>query len=71
MMMVHPDQADRNCNYSCMTCRDCIKLPLDIDGIDTSIDTHMLKKMTYSSPPIGSFRKLEKARYWHTQERQG
>ena len=21
MMMVHPDQADPNCNFSCMTCR--------------------------------------------------
>ena len=26
-----------------MTCRDCIKLPLDVDGIYASIDTQILK----------------------------
>ena len=26
-----------------MTCRDCVQLPLDVDGIDSSIDTQMLK----------------------------
>ena len=43
MMTVHPDQADPNCNYSCMTCRSYIQLPLDVYGIDVSIDTRMLK----------------------------
>ena len=44
MMKVHPDQADQNFNYSRITCRACIQIPLDIDGIDSSIDTHMLVK---------------------------
>ena len=43
MTKVHLDQADPKCNYSCMTCRDCVQLPLDVDGIDTSIDNQMLK----------------------------
>ena len=41
--MVHPDQADLNCNYSCMTCRYSFQLPLDVYGIDASIDTQILK----------------------------
>ena len=44
MMTVHPDQADTNCNYSRMTCRNCVKIPLDVDRINASIDTKMLKK---------------------------
>ena len=44
VMMVHQDQADPKYNYICMTCRECIQLPLDVDGIDSIIDTHMLKK---------------------------
>ena len=42
-MVVHPDQADPNCNYSCVTCRDCIQIPLGVDWIYARIDTHMLK----------------------------
>ena len=41
-MTVHPDQAGPNCNYSHMTCRDCVKLPLYVDGIYSIIDTQML-----------------------------
>ena len=44
VMTLYPDQADPSYNYSHMTCRACIQLPLDVDGIDTSIDTQMLKK---------------------------
>ena len=44
MVTFHPDQADPNYNYSCMTFRDCIKLTLDVDGKDASIDTHRLEK---------------------------
>ena len=43
MMTVHPYQAGPNCNYSCITFRDCIQIPLDIDGIYASIDTQILK----------------------------
>ena len=42
-MTVHPYQYDPNSNYSHMTCRACVQLPLDVDGIDVSIDTQMLK----------------------------
>ena len=42
MMTVHPYQADPKLNYSHMTCRPCIKILLDVDGIDTSIDTKMI-----------------------------
>ena len=45
VMRVHSDQADPNFNYSCMTCRACIKLLLDLDWIYASIDTHT-KKIT-------------------------
>ena len=44
MITVHLDQADTNCNCIHVTCRACIQIPLDIDGIDSSIDTHMLVK---------------------------
>ena len=43
MITVHTDQTDLNCNYICMTCRACVQLPLDVDGIDSIIDTQMLK----------------------------
>ena len=43
MMTFHPDQADPKCNYSCITCRACVQLPLDLDDIDSRIDTQMLK----------------------------
>ena len=46
MMTVYPDQADPNCNYSRVTCRACIKLPLGVYWIDDVIDTHMLKNPT-------------------------
>ena len=48
MMTVHPDQADPNCNYSSMTCRACIQLPLDVDKIYASIDNQILTH----PPPI-------------------
>ena len=44
MMSVHPDQANPNYNYRRMTCRACIQPPLDVYGIDASINTHMLLK---------------------------
>ena len=43
MMAVHPNQSDPNCKHSHIPCRSCIKLPLDIDGIDSSTNTQMLK----------------------------
>ena len=43
MMMVHPEQADTNCNHSLMTCRTCVQIPLDVDMIDSSIDDKILK----------------------------
>ena len=41
--MVHPDHADPKFNYSRMTCRACIQLPLDIGGIDASMYTEMIR----------------------------
>ena len=70
MMTVHPYQAGPNFNYIRMACRECIQIPLDVDGIYASIDTQILKN-PHSSSPLGGFRKWEKARYLHTQERQG
>ena len=43
---VHPYQADPNC----MTFRACIKLPLDVDGIDASIDSNMQKNHILLNP---------------------
>ena len=43
MMTVHPDQSDPNCKHSCMTFRACVKLPLDVEEIDASIDTQIMK----------------------------
>ena len=45
MMTVHPDQAYTNCNYSHMTCRAHVQLPLVVDGIGASIDTKILKNL--------------------------
>ena len=55
IMTVHPDQDDPNCKYNRMTFRAFIKLPLDVGGIDASIDTHLLEK-SHSSIPLGGFR---------------
>ena len=43
MMEVHPYQVDTNCKHSRINCRACIQITLDVDGIDTSIDTQTLK----------------------------
>ena len=43
MLSVHPDQADTNCKHSHMTCKSCVQLPLDSNGIDASINTQILK----------------------------
>ena len=45
MITVHPYQADPNLKHSRMTCRDCVKLPLDVDGIGDSISTQMMKTL--------------------------
>ena len=45
MITVHPYQADTNCKHISMTCRACVKLPLDVDGIDARIDTQMMKPL--------------------------
>ena len=37
-MTVHPYQADPKFNYSRMTCSAYVKLSLDADGIDYSVD---------------------------------
>ena len=45
-----------------MTCRACIKLPLDVDGIDASIDTHMLEIphiLLFHSAALDNGRKLD------------
>ena len=46
MMMVYLEQADTKCKHSCMTCRACVQLQLDVDEVDDSIDTQILP------PPI-------------------
>ena len=43
MMMVHPDQTEPKYKHNRMTCRACVQLPLYVYGIDTSIDTQILK----------------------------
>ena len=43
MMTVHPYQDDTKCKKSTTTCRDCIQLPLDVNGIYASINKQMLK----------------------------
>ena len=35
----HPDQSDPSYNYSFMTCRVGVQIPLDVDGIYASIGT--------------------------------
>ena len=68
MMMFHPDQDDTKCKHNCMTCRACVKLPLDVDGIDDSIGTQMMKPPNYllvyladldygKNPDTGTFKK--------------
>ena len=42
-MTIHPDQSDLKFNPGCMTCRSCIQLPLDVDGIGARIYTQMMK----------------------------
>ena len=42
IMMVHQDQADTNCNHSRMICKACVKLSLDLDGVDDRIDSQIL-----------------------------
>ena len=50
MTKVHLDQADTKFNYSCMTCRDFIQLPLDVYGIYAIIDSQILEENNSSSP---------------------
>ena len=47
MMTVHLGQTNTKCNYSRIIFRACIQLPLDIDGIDSKIDTQMIKNPHY------------------------
>ena len=47
MMKVPPNQADPNYKYIRMTCRVCIQITLDVDGIYDIIDTYMLKRKTF------------------------
>ena len=47
VMAVHPDQADLNCKHSRITFRACVQLPLDVYGVDSSINTEMLKTHNY------------------------
>ena len=51
IMTVHPYQDDPNCKQIRMNCRAYAQLPLDIYGVDASIDTQMLKNN--SSSPLG------------------
>ena len=41
-MTVNLDQADPRRKYSCMDCRACVKLLLDVYGIDATIGTQMI-----------------------------
>ena len=43
MMTVHPEQDDPNCKHSCMSCRACIQISLDVYVIYAIIDTKILK----------------------------
>ena len=43
MMMVHTDQADPKYKHSCITCRSCVQLTLDIYGVDARVYTKILK----------------------------
>ena len=42
-MAVQPYQTDPNCKHSHMTCSAGVQRPIDVYGIDTSINTQMLK----------------------------
>ena len=42
VMTVHPNQADPNFKHSQMTCRACVQLLIDVDGVDARINTQML-----------------------------
>ena len=54
-MTDHPDQADPNWKHSHMTCRACVKLPLDIDWIDFSIDTKIMKNSHINIVHLAAF----------------
>ena len=43
IMSVHLYQADPNCKHGRMAYSDCGRLPLDVDGIDSSISTQIFK----------------------------
>ena len=43
MDTVHSEQADPKLNHIRMACRACVQLLLNVYGVDTSIDTEMLK----------------------------
>ena len=45
MMTAHLDQSDTNWKHIHMPCMDCVKLTPYLDGIDTSIDTQMMKTL--------------------------
>ena len=45
MMTVHPYLAEQNCKHSRMTCRSCVQLLIDVDGIDASINTQIMKTL--------------------------
>ena len=47
MMTVDTDQADPKFKCSRMTCRACVKLPLDVGGIETSIETQIINPHHY------------------------
>ena len=68
MMTVRLNQADQKRNNSRTTFRECVQHPLDVDGIDASIDTKFLKKPQIvivhlaalencRNPYIGTFKK--------------
>ena len=45
IMMVQLDQADLNCKNSLLTCRACVQLLLDVNGVDAIINIQMLKTL--------------------------
>ena len=43
IITVDPDQADPNCKHSRMNCRACVQLPLGLYGINSIINTQIMK----------------------------
>ena len=60
--MLHPDHAYPKCKHSHITCSAFVQLPLYVDGIDSIIDTQMLKT------PHGLLVQLASLDYWRNPD---